>query len=91
MATVSKELYERLLLDRPFKLNEEESNYREESDGWDVCSRCVHFFTREVDKFHTCEVVRPLDDSSIDGEFTCDFYTTPDATPTSTISDSQSD
>jgi hypothetical protein len=74
MATVSKELYERLLLDRPFKLNEEESNYRE-ADSDDKCGNCSHFFERVVDHFHTCEVVRKSDDSSIEADYTCDFWT----------------
>jgi tRNA U54 and U55 pseudouridine synthase Pus10 len=74
MKTVSKELYLRLLEDRPFKLNEEESNYRK-SDTKEECGNCSHFFERVVDEFHTCEVVRKLDDSSIEGDYVCNFWT----------------
>lgn len=73
MATVSKELYQRLMENRPFKLNEEESDYRE-ADTEDRCGNCSHFFERVIDKFHTCEVVRKSDDGSIDADYVCKFW-----------------
>lgn len=75
MATVTKDSYLRLLENRPFKFDEEEVSYRD-GKGEDVCKTCVHFFERVTDKFHTCEIFRPKDDSAVDPTYVCDFHTT---------------
>lgn len=72
--TVSKDLYERLIENRPLKLSEEEVNYRE-AEGEEKCKACSHFFTREVDKFHTCEIFRPEPERSVETNHVCDFFT----------------
>lgn len=75
MATVSKEAYQRLIENRPYKFDEEEVNYRLGiGTQGNSCSNCAHFYTREVDKFHTCEIFRPDDDSSIKENYICDFW-----------------
>ena len=75
MATVTKSLYDRMIADRPLKFNEEEVNYRKARfDSDDICENCVHFFTREVDQHHTCEIFRPDDDESVDAAYVCDFF-----------------
>ena len=86
MATVSKESYERLLRDRPYKFDEEEVNYRD-GEGEDVCATCIHFFTRKVDGYSTCEIFRPSDDSPVDPDYVCDFHTVTSPEPSSTKSD----
>ena len=69
------ETYKRLLEDRPFKLAPDEVNYRAGEEHH--CSDCIHFFSRKVDGFHTCEVMRPDDDAveSIIANYVCDLYT----------------
>lgn len=77
--TVTKSLYDRVIADRPFKLNVEEVNYRE-AEGPEQCKNCVHLFERAVDQFRTCEIFRPDDESSIEMEYTCSFHTTDNET-----------
>lgn len=72
---VSKDMYDRIMADRPFKLNEEEVEYRD-STGEEHCKDCLHFYTREVDQHHTCEIFRPKDDESVEPDYVCDFFTT---------------
>lgn len=73
--TVSKESYLRLVENRPYKFDSEEVNYRK-SDGEEACERCVHFFERLTDKFHVCEIFRPVKGKeTVDPEFVCDFFT----------------
>lgn len=74
MATVSKESYLRLIENRPYKFDEEEVSYRD-AKGEEACGNCIHFFTREVDKFHTCEIFRPEDGGTVDVDYVCDFHT----------------
>ncbi len=73
MATVSKEAYNRLTENRPYKFDAKEVNYRD-ADGDEKCAGCLHFYTRKVDGFHTCEIFRPADDSSVDPAYVCDFH-----------------
>lgn len=74
MTTVSKESYLGLLADRPYKFSKQEVDYRE-GEGEEVCRTCVHFFERVTDKFHTCEIYRASDDSSVDASYVCDCHT----------------
>jgi hypothetical protein len=69
---VSKSLYRRLIENRPFKLSAEEVNYQQ-SDSV-KCAECIHFYTREIDKYHTCEIYRPEEDASVDPDGVCDFF-----------------
>jgi hypothetical protein len=87
MATVSKESYLRLMENRPYKFDEEEVNYREsESYADDRCDTCLHFYERVLDKFHTCEIFRPSDDSTVKPDWLCDFWTN-GTTPTDKTSE----
>lgn len=89
MATVSKESYLRLMENRPYKFDEDEVDYRE-GEGDELCKTCIHFFTREADEFHTCEIFRPKDDESVDPEYVCDFWSDgeePKSEPSSTRSE----
>ena len=74
MATVSKDFYERLMASRPVKFDEGEVNYRD-AEGEEMCRGCAHFYERMIDKFHTCEIFRPEDDSAVDPGYVCDFFT----------------
>jgi hypothetical protein len=74
MPVVSKESYERLIENRPYKFDAEEVNYRE-SEGEEKCGTCVHMFERMIDKFHTCEIYRAADETPVDPEYTCEFWT----------------
>jgi hypothetical protein len=71
----SRRHYDELMLDRPEKFSPEDVDYRE-SDGKEKCAKCVHLFERFVDGFTTCEVMSPEDDSAIDMQNVCDFFTT---------------
>lgn len=75
MATVSNEAYKRLTENRPYKFDEEEVNYRDAESSKDKCGTCAHFFARVIDKFHTCEIFRPSDDSEVISDYVCDFWT----------------
>lgn len=72
---MTKDSYLRLIENRPYKFDEDEVNYKPEHSGL-ACETCVHFFERVTDKFHTCEIFRPSDDSAVDPEYVCDFHTT---------------
>lgn len=76
MATVSKDLYERMIADRPLKFSAKEVNYRDsvEESEEAYCHSCVHFFTRKIDGHNTCEIFRPKDDESVDPNYVCDFF-----------------
>jgi hypothetical protein len=76
MPEVTKDTYDRLLENRPFKLNAEESEYGP-AEGEQRCDRCVHFFTRKVDSFTVCEVVRPDEEGieAIQPGYKCMFWT----------------
>jgi hypothetical protein len=83
MATVSKNLYDRLIANRPFKLSAEEVSYEEAKKRSKYsflqkddprCETCIHFFTRKVDGHNTCEIFRPEDDESVEPEYVCDFH-----------------
>lgn len=74
MPLVTLNAYRRIIENRPYKFNEDEVNYGEATNE-DVCKTCVHFFERVVDEFHTCEIFRPTDDSSVEPNYVCDFHT----------------
>jgi len=71
---ITKDLYFRIVENRPFKFSAEEVNYRD-GEGEEICRTCQHFFERVIDKFHTCEIFRPKDDASVEAEYVCDFHT----------------
>jgi hypothetical protein len=101
MATVSKESYLRLLENRPYKFDAEEVDYRDAivDAKYDFlqtdeprCETCVHFYTRKVDGHNTCEIFRPADDSSVEPEYLCDFWTDgKETTPKDKTSSSERD
>ena len=72
--SVDFDLYKRLLENRPFKFAPEDVNYRN-AEGKEHCGDCVHFYTRNVDGFHTCEIMRTDGDDSIIENYRCDFWT----------------
>lgn len=76
MGKVSKETYERLIDNRPFKLAPEEADYGP-AKGEDQCQYCIHFFVRKVDGFTVCEIVRPDEDNveAIIPNYKCMFFT----------------
>ena len=71
--TVSKDLYDRIVADRPFKLSADEVNFRE--GGSEAhCRGCVHYYVRKADGFTVCEIYRPEDDAMIPADGVCDFF-----------------
>jgi hypothetical protein len=74
MSTVSKESYKRLLENRPYKFDSKEVDYREHT-GKEKCEGCSHFYTRQLDGFTVCEIYRTADDSPVDVDGVCDFFT----------------
>lgn len=75
---ISFELYDRLLQDRPFKFAAEDVNYTDSTDEYH-CKGCVHFYTRKIDGWSVCEILRDVqsddDEKPIDPEWRCDFWT----------------
>ena len=76
MGEVTKDTYDRLLENRPFKLSPEEADYRP-AEGTEKCGNCIHLFERVADEFKVCEVVRPDEDGieAIFPNYTCMFQT----------------
>ena len=76
--TISFDLYDRLIADRPFKFAPDDVGYVK-AEGDYRCQGCVHFYTREVDDWHTCEILRDVktddDEHSIQPDWRCDFWT----------------
>jgi hypothetical protein len=78
---VSKELYLRVIASRPFKLDATETDYRD-SEGKEKCQSCSHFFTRKIDGWAVCELLRDVkenkkgetDEDPINPEYVCDFW-----------------
>lgn len=78
MREISFSTYDRLVSDRPFKFEPEEVNYREGA-GEELCKRCVHFFSRAVDGWTVCEILRDVktddEEDQIKANWVCDFWT----------------
>jgi len=70
-----RKVYERIMSDRPEKLNEEEAGYTDPSSVRYKCSGCLHFLERKIDGFGVCELVRLLDDAPIEPKAVCDYWT----------------
>ena len=67
--------YLRVMESRPLKFNQEAVNYGPARDGEPTCDGCMHFYTRQLDKWHVCEILRPIPEVSIEPKWTCDFQT----------------
>lgn len=76
MGEITKDTYDRLLENRPFKLSADEADYRK-AEGPEKCAGCIHLFERRADHFLVCEVVRPDEDGieAIQPAYTCMFQT----------------
>lgn len=74
MATVSKDAYDRLIENRPFKFSADEVAYRP-GDKEHQCKGCAHLFSRVVNEYNVCEIFRPSDDESVIANYVCDFWT----------------
>jgi len=76
MSFPDKDTYDRMIENRPFKFNSEESEYAP-SKGKERCDSCLHYFVRKLDEFVVCEVVRPTEDGeeSIIPNYKCKFFT----------------
>ena len=74
--------YERLIQNHPFKFSPEEVNYRK-GEGDPRCKNCAHFFTRKLDGFTVCEIMRVSEDTdeSVDPRYVCDFQNDGDEYP----------
>lgn len=68
--------YKRLMEDRPLKWDTSDVNYRP-SEGKERCSRCLHFYLRNIDHFGVCEIFRSetTDQEGVQPGYTCDFFT----------------
>jgi hypothetical protein len=67
------ELYLEIVGDRPKKLDEKESDYKDDGEGM-PCSACIHFWYSAVRKEAVCEIVRP-ENEDIEPHYTCKFFT----------------
>lgn len=69
-----REEYERLMADQPEKLTAAQAHYEEAPEGQhERCKNCVHSYTRNVNKVHVCELVRP-DEDEINPEWYCHLW-----------------
>lgn len=66
--------YDKMILDRPAKFTAEEADYSK-AEGPERCSNCIHLFTREIDGYRVCEIVRPEPEASIKLTWKCKFQT----------------
>ena len=70
--------YENLMQSRPYKFLPDEVNYRDaETDV--KCSTCLHYYTREIDGYAVCEIMRDVksdeEENPIKPDYVCDFHT----------------
>lgn len=75
VSDASMEDYEHLFADRPYKFDQQASNYHRATAQEPRCDSCMHFFQRKLDGHTVCEVVRPVPEEVIYPEFTCKFQT----------------
>ena len=72
----SKQDYLDLIEDRPHKLDESESGYREARGEPHQCRNCIHLYLRQKDGYKVCEIVRPTKGTEeIQLQYTCQFQT----------------
>lgn len=67
--------YESLMSDRPRKFTPSDVGYREATALVHRCRRCIHFYSRIVDRFGVCEIMRPSADEPVDPDYVCVFQT----------------
>lgn len=67
--------YRDLLSIRPAKFDQHASNYHKANAEEQRCDECIHFFSRELDSYKVCEIVRPVPEEEILPEWTCAFST----------------
>lgn len=67
--------YEELMNMAPMKFDAKASSYHKAKGNEPRCDECLHWFEREVDQYHVCEIVRPVPEEEIMAEWTCKFYT----------------
>jgi hypothetical protein len=73
----SLSLYQRIVQNRPFKLDSNEVEYRE-ADSELSCSNCLHFYKRSIDGYKVCEIFRDgegEDEEPIKDDWVCSFHT----------------
>jgi hypothetical protein len=71
---LSLEDYREMMEDRPAKADEDQVNYRE-ADTKERCGKCLHFFERKIDGYGVCEILRLPDNTPIEEDHVCDFFT----------------
>lgn len=67
--------YRQMLEDRPYKFDQHAVDYKRAASGEPRCDGCLHYFEREIDQYHVCEILRPEPEQSIMPEFRCRFQT----------------
>lgn len=75
---ITKADYDDMMADRPEKFTPEEVGYRKAPRGSEYrCENCMHFYMRQVDRFHTCEIFRSpeVDERGVDLKYLCDWWT----------------
>ena len=63
-----------MMADRPEKFHPDEVYY-DKAEGPEKCSGCIHLFTRKLDGYRVCEIVRPEPEESIRLDYKCQFQT----------------
>jgi len=73
----TREQYEELIQNRPDKFTPEQVDYAPANSNKLRCGRCLHFFTRNRDGFHVCEILRSeqIDADGINPFYDCRFFT----------------
>lgn len=75
---ITKTDYDDMVADRPEKFTAEQVGYRKAPRGSEYrCENCLHFYTRQVDRFGVCEIFRSLqtDEEGVDPKYLCDWWT----------------
>lgn len=75
---VTLERYFEIMLDRPAKLSEEETEYGPAPAGSAmICCNCLNYYLRSRDRHAVCQVMRPLEeDKGVYPDWRCLFFTT---------------
>lgn len=75
---VTLERYFEIMLDRPVKLSEEDTEYGPAPEGSAMtCANCLNYYLRARDRHSVCQVMRPTnEDDGVFPDWRCRFYTT---------------
>lgn len=71
---VSPETYRLLMRDRPGKFTEKQVGFERDTKAAEHCGDCFHWYVSKVAGRKVCEIFRPADDSNVEPEDSCRYF-----------------